>query len=418
MFWKKTLIALMLLSGFTLSGGAVHSWAADVDSASLIDLLKKKNIITEQEATALVKEAKAQKEKETTDMVKAAQSAAIPDALKGFKFSSTIFAEWNNKSVDGGSSSNEFNVNRGYITLTKDINDWLSMNITTDLFTSKDSDDAGNGLELRLKNAYFNIKYFDTNTQFGLIGTPSDAYDGDVWPYRVQGKHLLDDLGLQSSADFGLSNAGYIGGSMDKDYLKYGAKKFAGKWGGWMVGLYNGAGYSNSDANNNKVVSGLVYVRPLPNVDILKGFQLAYTGTFGKSNKTLTTGPNIGDYADWRANIVQASLQHPMFTVMGQYYWGKSGYNTADENDRKAWLVDAFVRVPMLEKARIFGKYYSYDPNTDANSDEQKTSVIGISYDLSKELMPFAAWEHRKYDTQTSSLKDYDKVQIGFQLKF
>jgi len=32
--------------------------------------------------------------------------------------------------------------------------------------------------------------------------------------------------------------------------------------------------------------------------------------------------------------------------------------------------------------------------------------------------MPFIAVEKREYETQTSKLKDYDKFQVGFQLKF
>ncbi len=414
MFWKKTLIVLMVLSGFAFGGGAMQLWAADMDSAALINLLKKKNIITEQEAEALVKEVKAEKEKEKAEVVKAAQAVALPDALKGFKFSPTVFAEWNNTKPDNAASSNQFAINRAYLMLTKDINDWLSMNLTADVTSSAQ---GTQGWEFRMKYAYINLKYLGTNTLFGLIPTPSDAYDSAIWPYRVQGKNLLDDLGIQASADFGISNAGYFGGVMDDDYLKYTSKAFAGKWGGWMIGLYNGPGYTTTEANNNKVVSGTVYARPMPTVDFFKGLQLAYTGSYGKSNNTSAAGVTT-DYPDWQANIVQASLQRPMFTIMGQYYWGKATATSTEENKRRAWLVDAFMRIPMLEKARIFGKYYNYDPNADADNDQQTTYVAGLSYDLSKELMPFIAWEHRSYDTQTSSLKDYDKVQVGFQLKF
>jgi len=68
--------------------------------------------------------------------------------------------------------------------------------------------------------------------------TPSDDYDGSIWPYRVQGKHLLDDLGIQASADFGINNSG----------------KF--KYGGYMVGVFDGPGYNVSEANGNKIFSG------------------------------------------------------------------------------------------------------------------------------------------------------------------
>ncbi len=424
--YRKSLVYLFILFCFFLSGSIAPLRAADADNADLIKLLKEKNILTDQEADQLNKEIeKSKKEKAEKEAARAAAAEAItfPPALKGFKFGTTIFGEWNNINPSGTvpgantGSSNQFVLNRAYLTLTKDINEWLSMNITADLFKDSSSDDAGNGYELRLKYAYLNFKYLSTNTQFGMIGTPSDAYDSAIWPYRVQGKHLLDELGIHASADFGISNAGVIGGYMDEDYLKFASKPFAGKWGGWMIGLYNGPGYTSSESNNNKVVSGLVYVRPLPETPVLKGLQLAYTGTYGKSNTNFATGVTT-DYPDWEANIAQASLQHKWFTVMGQYYWGKATATATEENKRKAWLVDAFVRVPELEKARVFGKWYTYDPNTDVDNNSYDTTVVGVSYDVSKEFMPFVAWEHRAYETQTASTHNYDKYQVGFQLKF
>ena len=93
---------------------------------------------------------------------------------------------------DGGPSTNQFLLNRGYLTLAGKLNDWLGFNLTSDLFTSKDADDKGNGLELRMKYAYADLYFGSTITELGLTHTPSDQYDSYVWPYRVQGKHFLD----------------------------------------------------------------------------------------------------------------------------------------------------------------------------------------------------------------------------------
>ncbi|RJP58175.1 MAG: hypothetical protein C4549_04210 [Deltaproteobacteria bacterium] len=397
-------------------------WAAEADVVDLINLLKNKNIVTQQEAYDLLKEATTNSQKERTeikeDILKsAAKGGFLPPALKGFKLGTTIFAEWNEQDKDNGVSTNQFVLNRAYLTLTKDVNDWLGANVTTDIFTSKDANDKGNGWEVRLKNAYANIKLLETTTLAGLIPTPSDAYDSAIWPYRVQGKHLLDETGVQSSADFGISNQGTFGGYMDDEYLKFAAKPFAGKWGGYVVGIFNGAGYSNSEANNNKVVSGVVYLRPLPTVPVLEGFQLAYTGTYGKANTKFATG-NTNDYPDWEMNIAQASLQHKMFTIMGQYYWGKGTHTSSEQNKREGYLAEAFVRIPGLEKLRLFGKYYDYDPNTDISGNKYETYVGGLSYDLSKEFMLFTAYENRNYEVQTASSVDYNQYQVGFQLKF
>jgi hypothetical protein len=209
-----------------------------------------------------------------------------------------------------------------------------------------------------------------------------------------------------------------VGGYMDADYLKYAAKPFAGKWGGYYLGLFNGGGYTNSEKNNNKVFAGLVYVRPLPTVPILKGLQVAYTGSYGQSNNNFAVGAgSVTDYPDYQANVAQISLQHEYFTIMGQYYWGKGTATATEQHDRNGYLVDGFVRIPTLEKLRAFAKYYYYNPNTDLSIDSYKTYVAGLSYDVTNEFMPFVAFEKRGYETAPNG-RDYDKYQVGFQLKF
>ncbi len=75
------------------------------------------------------------------------------------------------------------------------------------------------------------------------------------------------------------------------------------------------------------------------------------------------------------------------------------------------------------EKLRGFGKYYTMDPDTDLTATQVKTKneyavyVAGLSYDWSKEFMPFIAWE-REDNKRHSARIDYDKYQIGFQLNF
>lgn len=399
--------------------------AAESDVARLIDLLKAKNVITQQEADSLMKELNinAQKERmEIKEEMKAAASKGefLPPALRGFKFGTTIYGEWNNKTTDSSPSSNTFNINRAYITLTKDFNDWLGMNITTDLFNSNDPNDRGNGPEVRVKYAYANINLYGVTSQIGMIPTPSDFYDSAIWPYRVQGNNLLDGQGIQPTSDYGVSFQGAVGGYMDADYLKYAAKPIAGKWGGYYVGLYNGPGFNTTtDANNNKVFAGLVYVRPLPMMPILKGLQVAYFLGYGKSNSTFAPGAGVvTDFPDYQANVVQASLQHPYFTIMGQYYWGKGTATSAEQNDRKGYLADGFVRIPTMEKLRVFGKYYYYDPNTDRDNDSYKTYVAGLSYDVAAEFLPFVAFERRTYEQSSPAGRDYEKYQVGFQVKF
>ena len=439
MDWKKWVCGIFIVGCLFVWGGFTNSWAGE---AELIDILKKKNILTQEEADRILEEAHSTSKKEKTeikeeitaevkeDLKKSVDKGDfVPQALKGFKFGTTIYSFWEGKSYFSGANANtnKFVLDRAYLTLTKDVNPWLGMNITADVFNNT-APDSSTSYELRFKYAYADLKLFDTSTKIGIVPTPSDSYDSSIYPYRMQGKHYFDVIGIQSSADVGIVNQGALGGYMDSDYLQYGDKTFGGKWGGYMIGLYNGAGYDNfNENNNNKAVSGLLYVRPLPTVSILKGLQLAYVGTYGLSNNNFAApapaGSSVTDYPSWRANIAQVSLVHPYFAIMGQYYWGSGLKTSTEEKNRNGYLVDGYVRIPGIEKLRVFGKYYTYDPDTSLTAtsttakSEYSVYVAGLSYDLSKEFTPFVSWE-RENNKQFSSRTDYTRYQVGFQLKF
>ena len=51
------------------------------------------------------------------------------------------------------------------------------------------------------------------------------------------------------------------------------------------------------------------------------------------------------------------------------------------------------------------------------SDDERNIYVAGLSYDWTKEFMPFIAWEHQD-NKVNSGLVDQNKFQIGFQLKY
>jgi hypothetical protein len=426
MNWKKLVCILTAIGAFLIWGNGACLWAGDAD---IINLLRQKNVITQEEADKALEELQTKKQDEKKEIKKelsaeikddikqdATKGDLLPQALKGFRFSTTIFADWADKNATGSKATNQFELNRGYMTLIKDINDWLGVNVTADVFTSVDKNDVGNGLEMRMKNAYVYINLFDTSTQLGLIPTPSDTYDSAIWPYRVQGKNFLDDNSIQASADLGVSIQGPIGGYMDENYLQYASKQFAGKWGGYFLELSNGGGYAYpTDNNNNKVVSGLIYVRPLPTIPFVQGLQLAYTETYGESNANFAAGDKKA-FPNWRVYMAQASFQQPMFTIMYQYYWGEGAYDSTDENNHQGYLLEGFVRVPMVEKLRVFGKCSHYDPNMSKGGDEFTTYTGGLSYDLTKEFMPFVAYQHRQYQSSQGG-NNYDMYQIGFQFK-
>ena len=206
MHWRKITCCLLIALCLSAWGAGAEGKTTDRE---LVDLLRQKNLISQEEADRLTKKIEETEKKEKEDIKKeVAKGDYLPAALKGVKLSSTICAFWEGKSKYGGNdaNTNQFVLDRAYLTLTKDFNEHLAMNFTADLFRSADADEAASGLELRMKYACADLKFFGTETLVGMVPTPSDAYDGSIWPFRVQGKNYLDALGIQSSADLGIVN--------------------------------------------------------------------------------------------------------------------------------------------------------------------------------------------------------------------
>jgi hypothetical protein len=101
---------------------------------------------------------------------------------------------------------------------------------------------------------------------------------------------------------------------------------------------------------------------------------------------------------------------------MGRYSWDKGTATSTEDNDRTDWVGAGFVRIPGVEKMRVFGKADSYDPNRDASNNTTTTYTAGISYGLTKEFMPYLAWERTDYENPKTG--DANMYQVGFRLKF
>jgi hypothetical protein len=420
---KKILLSFAIIGTFVIALG-IHGhavWAGEADV--LIDVLEKKGVLTPEEA----KDAAAEMKKAEAE----ATPAELPKGLKGISIGGTYFLEYYHKDFDDDTIEDfgSFKVERAYLTIKKKFTPWFGSRLTADItYDSKRGDNGADasevGWEFRLKYAYgkFDFKDLGGSTvhlsgEVGLVHTFSDDYDSALWPYRCQGKHYLDRHSIMSSADFGL-NAKFELGSMDKDFKKRVSKKYAAKWGGIWLGAYNGSGYNKSEVNDNKVVEAGIYIRPLNMIKFLEGFRIGVQYLDGESNKLLSGGsPN--QYANWEITQFMASYQHEYFTIMGQIYDGKGEDTATDESDREGYNIAGFVRMPFHKPLRIFARYDIYDDDASAaNTDkDEKTTIYGISYDLTKGVMPWVAIEKKDFEDPADG-DDYDMIQVGLQIKF
>ena len=101
-----------------------------------------------------------------------APAQALPPATPGLNFSGVIFGSWNYQMPTtpaqlGNQKSNEFVVDRAYLTFRMPAGDHTSIRITTDVFRSTDS--ASNAYTIRAKYAY--LQYEGSKLSNGTIVT-------------------------------------------------------------------------------------------------------------------------------------------------------------------------------------------------------------------------------------------------------
>jgi len=359
-----------------------------------------------------------------------AEEVELPKGLKGLSLGGTYFIEYYNQDFDDDTRDDDFSsfrVQRAYITVKKKFTPWFSSRVTSDItYDSKrgavGADAKEVGWEFRLKYTYgkFDFKSLGgtdlrLESEVGLVHTASDDYDSALWPYRAQGKHFLDRHSIMSSADFGI-NVRLTFGEMDEGFKKRISKKYAGKWGGIWAGVYNGAWYGHQENNDDKIYDALAYVRPFNMIDFLKGLRVGYHVARGESDELLAGGVPK-EYPDWEIDQFLASYQHEYFTLMGQWYSGKSEDRSSDQNDRDGYNIAAFVKMPFEEKLRIFARYDVYDKDDSKPDYDETTTIYGVSYDFSKGVMAWAGIEDKDYDRGLNK-NDYRMIQVALAIKF
>ena len=257
------------------------------------------------------------------------------------------------------SGYNTFDVTRAYLNVTAQIAKNVRFRFTPDIKRVTDSTLAGS-LVVRVKYAYAQIDNVGPRSwvRMGAHQTPWLDFEESINRYRVQGQMFAEREGL-------------IPGSSD-----FGASYFAAlpsNYGEFHVGVYNGEGYAQPEANKYKSVQGRFTLRPLPKGNaIAKGFRLS--GFF-----------NAGSYAadhPRHLGIVMGSFEHPH--LVGTIEW-----LTATENpltatpprdiNRSGWSMFLEPRQGVAGLAGIF-RYDAYNPDHDTPGVEQNRIIAGGAY--------------------------------------
>ena len=314
----------------------------------------------------------------------------------------------------GDLENGKFQIKRAYLTVKKSITKGLSFRTTLDAH----QDDEGD-MEVRLKYLYAHFKFDDfafitkPNIEFGLVHGPWLDFEQNLNYYRMLGYMFMERSGLFNSADFGITVGGFFVGEMDKEYKSKVNKKYAGRYGSFAFGIYNGGGYHAIEETDNKVFEGRLTIRPLP--DIIPGLQLSYLGIFGDGNHEY----GLDSIPEWIVNTGMLSYEHELFTFTGQYVSGKG-------NQKGKYVVDTyksasvggfstFAEIKPDENWRIIARYDNFDKNKDIDDNEEQRYILGVGYDFGKQNILILDFDKTLYENG-----DMDKnlMKLTMQLKF
>jgi len=315
-----------------------------------------------------------------------APQAELPSALRGLKIGTKAYIRYEYIEADDGAGGttdiSRFNVKRGYIDIQKPITDYLSFRITPDVH----QDDSGDW-KVRIK--YFHAKFTTAGNdvfgkpyaEVGIAHMPWLDFEEHINLFRMQGTMFMERNSIFNSADLGVMFGANLGSELSEDYRNNVNSHYAGRWGSFQVGIFNGAGYHGEANNNTMALEGRLTLRPLP--DVAPGLQFSAFGLTGKGN--------TADAPDWNVLNGMLSYESEYFNATAQYYTGTGNQNgsavsaTGSSLDQNGYSLFGEVRMPERKQYSVFSRYERFD--TDANSattDVRKRFIVGVAWQFFK----------------------------------
>jgi hypothetical protein len=394
--------SLLLVCLLVLAGVPAHA-SGEAAEPSLLQKLHEKKILTDEEYEQL------QKRDSKIDKLVA--------ALGGLSIGTLSYVDFSG-GESGGDSYNKFKVTRGYINIKRDVTPWLRFRVTPDAHQEEpEADDDPNkaDFEFRLKYLYAEFRppdagiFTNMGAEVGIGHMPWLDFEEHVNPYRAQGTMFIERAGIFNSADIGVSMQGYLGDPLDADYQKGVSKYYAGRWGSWHVGVYNGGGYAAAEDNENKVPEVRLSLRPLP--DNVPGLQFSYFGLWGEGNKT-----NLDRHPDYWVNLGMVSYQDEWIILTAQYATARGnnkGSLAVPETDRalrEAGYSFFFnTKLPVCDrKLNFLARYDHFDPDTEnwvtSGSDHYDLMNGGFAWEFYPHWLAMLVYEHTMYQDNNGGL--------------
>jgi hypothetical protein len=310
-----------------------------------------------------------------------APQAELPSALSGLKIGTKTYIKYEYLGTDDDGltdATSRFNVTRGYLDIRKTITDYFSFRITPDVH----QDDSGDWkVRIKYLHARFthegNEVFGKPYAEIGIAHMPWLDFEEHINLFRMQGTMFMERNSLFNSADLGIMFGANLGSELPEDYRDNVNSHYAGRWGSFQLGIFNGGGYHGEDNNNRMALEGRLTLRPLP--DAVPGLQFSALGITGKGN--------TADAPDWNVFNAMVSYESPFLNATGQYYAGTGNQKgtyvnvLGASNDQRGYSAFAEFRVPEHTQYSFFSRYDRFNTDTsDDAADVQKRFILGFAW--------------------------------------
>ncbi|MGD8717945.1 MAG: hypothetical protein PVH29_03885 [Candidatus Zixiibacteriota bacterium] len=348
-----------------------------------------------------------------------AASVAGADSFKAPALSGTVFAHlgYDLTSYDDADQEGAwaFDVPRVYVNVKGAVTEKLHYRVTADigrekysyytydlvyneetgLYELEETKHTKNGkLDFYAKYAYFEVK--DVITDHKIIGgiekTPWIDNEQGIWGWRVVRKVAVDDRKYDNSADLGIGLSGKIGGGIVEHHLTF----------------TNGAGYKGLENGlSGKAAAYRLSLFPLVNNEDLSGLSV---NAFVKADNL---GEKVPEGADGNPVTVYGGLlglEHEFINFGAGYFMKSEGEGDAkvDGNVMTAYASGHFAASEGMSIHPLV-RYDMYEPNTDADDDEETLIVGGVAFkffDGNFSLIPNYQTEGYKTVNETGGVED------------
>ena len=341
------------------------------------------------------------------------QSIDLPKGLQGIRIGGVYYLKYQAGQESSRTVNyNRFSVARGYLTVTKQVNSFITSRLTLDTHQ-----DAEGDMKVRVKYIYAGFKFSDLgfitepHAEFGVVHRPWLDFEEHINYYRMLDKMFMERVEIFNSADFGFTFAGYFGGELDKDYQQTVNNKYPGRFGSFAIGIYNGGGYHAEEANQTKNFEARLTVRPLP--DQIPGLQISELVMIGKGND----GGTLNDQDDWNTFATMLSYEHRLGTLTGTVVsgFGNKKGDWSEDDDYTGFSL--FAEAKPTQNWRVIGRYDYFDKE-DPNADKTaETRIIGgIGYDFGHKNILIFDYEVLNYEADLP--KNDNRFQMTMQIHY